>query len=627
MSQHIPENVDINKIVVDFVSKNAKDVLASVVGVGKGIFKETTDRIHLRFSQTYKTYLSHVLGKYLKTKSFFIRDEPTYLYNFYVPMGLKCGKKIIDKAYISEITQINRCVVITGTGGSGKSMLMRHLFIDSINVKEKIPIFIELRDLNQTEKSLEKLLIEFIKETLHSSKFTLDDDYINKAFDAGHFAIFLDGFDEVSERIRISLTNQIQSLAKNYDKCVIVVSSRPEDEFAGWPLFSVLKINPLQLADACELVNKLPFDDATKTKFIEELAGGVFEKHKSFLSNPLLLSIMLLTYGMTGNIPNKLSIFYNQAYEALFQNHDALKGVFQRERKSKLDIQEFATVFAAFSIQTYDKRLFSFSKSDAIDFLEKSKKLVSVDFNSNHYLKDALQSVCLLIHDGLLISFPHRSFQEYFTAYFICNSSPEKQKKLMVKYSANADTDSVLDLLYEMDSRIVEHLLVIPYLLQIMESIKFDGSNLTKDHYFEWLKLCIKEFGTGEDGKISISFNRGSFSTSLISFINRRFRNLVGWQHIEMFFDTLNCRKAVNSHEKKEKNKPDVESMEAGLFSGLDYRLKASDLNVDDDLVSVMSEGNHTFSLLSLTSLLKIKDVLVEKHKTTEQSLEEILNI
>ena len=36
-----------------------------------------------------------------------------------------------------------------------------------------------------------------INETLRSNHFDLDEDYIEEALKSGHFAIFLDGFDEV----------------------------------------------------------------------------------------------------------------------------------------------------------------------------------------------------------------------------------------------------------------------------------------------------------------------------------------------------------------------------------------------------------------------------------------------
>ena len=201
-----------------------------------------------------------------------------------------------------------------------------------------------------SERSDQKIY-DAIKENLVALGFDLGDEYIAKGFALGHFVVFLDGFDEVKSEIRVSLSKQIVQLSRNAPDSVIIVSSRRDDVFTGWDGFREFGVSPLAVEEACELVEKLPFDAELKEKFISDLRGFLFERHKSFLSNPLLLSIMLLTYGESADIPTKISLFYNQAYEALFQRHDALKGGYQRDRRTSLDIQDFARVFGAFCLQ------------------------------------------------------------------------------------------------------------------------------------------------------------------------------------------------------------------------------------------------------------------------------------
>ena len=154
------------------------------------------------------------------------------------------------------------------------------------------------------------------------------------------------------------------------------MSSRPDTDLEAWQQFVTAELQPLTLDRACDLVKPLPYDDEIKEKFLEDLQTELFKKHKSFLSNPLLLSIMLLTYGQSAHIPDKLNVFYSQAYEALFERHDALKGGFQRQRRTVLDIQEFARVFSAFCLQTYDKTEFQFTRTSALQYVEASKSIV-----------------------------------------------------------------------------------------------------------------------------------------------------------------------------------------------------------------------------------------------------------
>ena len=281
------EEIDFNKLAVELVNKN----MESFLNTGKGVLKGARDKIRLHLHRSYKDYLSCVTTRYSKAKSFFIRDEPTYLYNFYVPMGISSKGASIKSASIGRISRVNPFAVITGTGGSGKSMLMRHLFLDTIRELKKVPVFLELRELNNSDQSLTSL----IQNTLHSNHFDLDNDYIEKAMRSGHFAFLLDGFDEIAEGRRSEVSKQIVRLAQNYDDNLIIVSSRPDEEFSRWAPFNVFAIDELTLDQATELVEKLPFESDVKTKFTKDLHQRLFRQHKSFLSNPLLLSIMLLT--------------------------------------------------------------------------------------------------------------------------------------------------------------------------------------------------------------------------------------------------------------------------------------------------------------------------------------------
>lgn len=385
-------------------------------------------------------------------------------------------------------------MVITGTGGSGKSVLMRHLFLDCISSKKFIPVLIELRDLNPHNLSIDDL----IKENLETFGFNLSVDYIKKAKADGHFCFFLDGYDEINLSIREKVIKQISKLSNQYKKCPIFISSRPDEVFNGLEDFSVFKIEPLNLQSASELINKLPFDRELKSKFIDALVKGLFEKHKSFLSNPLLLSIMLLTYNENAEIPSKLSIFYNQAYEALFQRHDANKGGYKRTRSTELDIQDFSRVFSLFSLLTYDKRIFKMPKTECLTHIERSRDHLGKKFKAEDYLTDLLSAVCLLIEEGLEISYSHRSFQEYFVALHISFASPSVQESLINRYWTNIRSDNVISLLAEINPELVERVLIVPRLEELFNEIGVK-KKVGITHTTKYLKRYYKQFHLLDD--------------------------------------------------------------------------------------------------------------------------------
>jgi hypothetical protein len=592
------EDFDTNKIVAEFLNEN----LERFYNTGRGILKGAAEKIQLHLSKSYKDYLSCITQRYSKTKSFFIRDAPSHLYNFYVPLTVSNGKTKIKEASIGKLSSVNPFVVITAQAGSGKSILMRHLLLDAVIKKEKVPIFLDLRDFNHTQRSL----IEFIQNTLHQNQFELDNSYIEKAMKAGHFLFLFDGFDEIVHALRKDVTQQIHELVKLYDKNIAIVSSRPDDEFSGWPSFSVFRIDPLSLEQASKLIERLPYDPDIKAKFIKDLRKNLFEKHTSFLSNPLLLSIMLLTYGQNADIPNKLSLFYSQAYEALFQRHDALKVTFQRDRLCKLDIQEFERVFSAFSIQTYDKSIFQFTRSEALQYVEKCKKIVNLEFNTNDFLTDALQAVSLLLEDGLLIVFAHRSFQEYFVARFISDTKPEVQEKLIDKYSKNTRTDNVLSLLYEIKPELVERVYIIPGIERLESFIKLKKS-LSLTHYTKYLKAAYSSFDIYQNELSAYSGSDKHGFSDLVSFTLWKCGHEIGWTNFPVNDDVYFLAEKYEALENP-------------------VSIETSDLTATDEFTRDLSSNGQFFSIKTLQLVIRIKKALIQKHKSADVTLEEILD-
>ncbi len=529
-------------------------------------------------------------GSIFEGEDISFRGEAVNLYEFYVPTGISCGKQKYDSPSFSDVAGRNNFSIITGGGGSGKSILMRHLFLSALQPNGKVPVFLELRDLNQTKRSI----LEFIEETLHDNHFKLDATYIDKALRGGHFALFFDGFDELSRKHRNDYAKQLQKFAKLYDKNVIIVSSRPDEEFSGWSNFSVFTLDPLTIDQASLLVTKTKFEDSFKNKFIRDLRSHLFKSHQSFLSNPLLLSIMLLMYGESADIPNKLNIFYNQAYEVLFQRHDALKSAFQRERVSKLNIQDFASIFAAFSIQSYDKRVFQFTRSEALDYIEKARVITNVNVNAENYLSDAIQATCLLLEEGLSIVFAHRSFQEYFAARFIADAGPEIQAQLIEKYAKHIRDDNVLPLLYEIRPEPVERVLVIPTIERFEKDMNLKGRVVKPTHLLRFLKKNVRTV----TGQFFTPSNHLAFDIVWFTLIT--FGDLVGWK----------------GHSKVKPDKEEYEKNDEHKVSEFTLR--------HETFRELMHEGG-VLSLATVQTLVDIKRALLAKQQTAETSIQELL--
>jgi hypothetical protein len=587
-------DLDPNKIVAEFVQQN----LDRAVEVGSGKLEGVKNFVRSKFAATYQTYLERTLARYSRAKSFFIRSEPVPLYDFFVPLDLYTQKRQLKSPEVADIVRVSRLAIITGSGGSGKSMMMRHILISALRDRQRTPVFFEMRQLNTREGTLREALLR----TLQTGGLSVDSSYFDLALRAGHFVFLLDGYDELEQRLRRDVARWIQDLATEHPGNWIILSSRPDKELEGWPDFTVFGVSPLNVDKATALVSRLTFDDEVKARFVDALKKGLFDRHKSFLSNPLLLSIMLLTYHDTAEIPTKLTVFYNQAYESLFQKHDALKGGFQRERRTSLDIQDFAKVFSAFCVRLYDKREFNFSRTRALDILDRGKALTQLEYESSDFLLDAIQAVCLLVEEGVDIAFAHRSFQEYFTARFIALAPPQMKAQLIQRFSP-VRGDVVMALLYELDQYAVEQHYILPGLQKLKESIRFKRV-VGKTHHLGYVQRLIDHFSmAGGDGQVGAMI-RDMQLWELMRFVHSRY---------------------CSPHMSYDQRGDMLEELYEAEF-GDSEEVRTKSLTLNSPFLAEVREHAHTWSIRYLREVIAAETVILKKHSEVKSSLDDILN-
>ena len=212
--------------------------------------------------------------------------------------------------------------------------MMKHFFLNVLQNTHYVPILIELRGLNEfDEKSVNLVDYIYIMETL---KFRLERKYFDYSLETGCYVILLDGYDEVKNELSKQVTSQIFGLSEKYPDNHYILSSRPLEEFVGWNQFEELHSKSLTKSQALSLINKIEYEQKIKEKFYKELDEYLYDKYKTFASNPLLLTIMLLTFENRASIPDKLNDFFEQAFTTLFHTHDATKGGYKRDIQSKL---------------------------------------------------------------------------------------------------------------------------------------------------------------------------------------------------------------------------------------------------------------------------------------------------
>ena len=464
-----------------FNNEIAKQVTSAILNkCFSPIISKTTDKFKTLYNEAkiyleipFQAYLTNSYEKYSKIKTIIYGIEPKRLYDFFEIPFLRKGSDIIKPTTTRVLTDLSKFLIIEGSGGIGKSTLMKHLFLSELKLEDYIPIFIELKDFNDEEHlDLEKLLLKKLNQ-FHN---TFQEEYLD--------------YDKYPEN--------------HY-----ILSSRPysESEFIEFQRFTVLKAVPFTKEQAISLITKIEYpDEELKDKFIRDLESGLYDRHKSFASNPLLLNIMLSTYNDYAEIPQKLHLFYYQAFDTMLSKHDATKS-YRRKLLSDLSSDTFKECFSIFCILTYQKAKTEFTFPEIDEIFKKFPPRIKNVLNIDDFIDDLENALCVLYREGNRYKFTHRSFQEYFVAYFLNIQTDSKMRdysfRLIKSGKFSTSADSVFPMLEDISTQRFNNNILIPLLN------KFEESKSGEEDLFEYYILNFPV-------KIEISLDSGTPSLRLV---------------------------------------------------------------------------------------------------------------
>ena len=521
-----------NNFNIDLASKFINIVLDKYLSP---IISKTTDKVKSSYNEVkinlgiaFEAYLTKSYDKYSKTKTIIYGIEPKKLYNFFEVPFLEKGSDIIKPTTTRVLTDISKFLIIEGSGGIGKSTLMKHLFLSELELKDYIPIFIELKDFNEEEHlDLEQLLLKKLNQ--FHNKF--QEDYLDYALQSGCFLFLLDGYDELYSENQKEFFKKLNDFCDKYPENHYILSSRPysESEFIEFQRFTVIKAVPFNKEQAISLITKIEYpDEELKNKFIRDLESGLYDRHESFASNPLLLNIMLSTYNDYAEIPQKLHLFYYQAFDTMLSKHDATKS-YRRKMLSDLSSDTFKECFAIFCLLTYQKAKTEFTFPEIEEIFKKFPPRIKNVLNIGNFIHDLENCLCVLYKEGNRYKFSHRSFQEYFVAYFLNIQTDSKMRdysfRLIESGKFRASADSVFFMLEDMNTLRFNSNILIPLL------DKFEESKSDEEDLFEYyiLNFPIKiEISPGpSDSSLGLGFYEPT--GKLQSFIYYFFDNTIDY--------------------------------------------------------------------------------------------------
>lgn len=371
--------------------------------------------------------LSTRITEVVKVKTIYKGDKSIDLHKFYVPTRVdNIGTRI---ECISDID--SQSIVLEGTVGQGKSIFMRYLTYQEARQSKRIPIFFELRRLDENQ-NLEEAVSLTINNWIHS----FSKEHFTKIAESGNLVLFLDGFDELPHETVKKLLNEIEGWCERYPDMQLIISARPESEIQKSNYFKIYKLSSYRFHEQSKLIDKLVEEEKSREVLKQTIKESNHEI-KGLLTTPLMITLFVMTYRALSEAPKSQTEFYKSLFSVLTSRHDKTKPGYKRQLSCKLNETQLQGVFEEFCYLTGNKDKLILSYSEAIEVIERCLANQKIIDSPEKLLEDFSKVVCLLLRDGLDYSFVHKSIQEYFYANFISKKSERAQEKFYLEYSNN----------------------------------------------------------------------------------------------------------------------------------------------------------------------------------------------
>lgn len=441
---------------------------------------------YLEFEKKYRDQVVE-RNKYLRSVHF-KNPEKILIDDLYVYPNFSDSLNSDDKEqeFIDSenfISSIYRSVVL-GDPGAGKTTFTskicydfgRGLTSEQSGGRDVTPILIVLRDYGIKFESYGYSIVQYIEEI---SRSWHQENPPKGAFDYllknGRAFVIFDGLDELLDTSKRQLiSDNIESFCSLYPSVPILVTSRKvgyEQAQLNKDRFKKYYLSDFNSTQVKEYVEKW----FTQNLLVEEeidkkVLYFLKESHsvKDLRSNPLMLSLMCDLYRGEGYIPKNRPDVYEKCSELLFRKWDKIRGVdyklsFEAHLKSTL-------MFIAYTVYSNEKLQGSVPEETLIDIT--SKYLFPNKFDD----EDVALSVAKEFIDFCkgrawvfsevgspgngdnLYQFTHRTFLEYFTAYYLVRNyrSPKELNNFLLPKIIKREWDVVAQLSYQLQNKNLE---------------------------------------------------------------------------------------------------------------------------------------------------------------------------
>lgn len=363
--------------------------------------------------------------------------------------------------------------VILGNPGSGKSLLIKSIILyisqasnqfSNSEILSYIPFRVELKNYLSFKKVNGGNILKYLSillEEEYSMPNVLEEN-LSDILSSEKVIVFFDGLDEIFDVIdKISVKNDIENFHNRFSMLKSFTTSRYigyNDAKLDEEKFCELNLQSFSEEQIKEYVSKWYLleeeNEEVRQSEILDFYSKMSNVDNELLSNPLMLSLIVILYRNNLKIPDSKLEIYQSCTNTLVDKWDASKNLDIHIDKNILLKKE--PIFSDLAFWQYEtlssqNTEITFSKARTVVAKSLVKKNVADEDNSMILASSFLEYA----HKRSIYfdnNFTHKTFLEYYTAYWIYSNIEMKHKiaernSIIGKYISNPFWSIVLELL------------------------------------------------------------------------------------------------------------------------------------------------------------------------------------
>jgi predicted NACHT family NTPase len=342
-----------------------------------------------------------------------------------------------------EVVRQTKKLIILGRPGVGKTTFLKFLALQCSlgNFQaDCVPIFISLKNFAESPEKIG--LLNHINHQIEDYGVDLPQ-IAEQLLQHSRLLLLLDGLDEVRERDRQRVVQEVQRLAVKFPENSVIMSCRIASHDYLFEQFTEVEVAAFDDEQIQQFVWKwfgarMPTPQiavSSASCCLEKLFLSVNLPIRELANNPLLLTLLCLVFEDRGDFPRNRYDLYREGLDILLKQWDTTRNIKRQPIDRNFTLSHRVALLSRLAWATFESGNYFFSQQDVDQQIQtylRSQPNSALSINSETVLKS------VEAHHGLLVkrardvySFSHLTFHEYFAARDILSvRGPDRMERL-----------------------------------------------------------------------------------------------------------------------------------------------------------------------------------------------------